>query len=1205
MTLQEGSARRYALLIGTAHYADETLSDLPAVEHDVHHLKAVLDDRGEFDDIIPLTDPTRDQASGALEQFYAGVGRGDTCLLYYSGHGLTDETGSALFLATRDTRSDRLHTSGLDASGLLGHLLGTCAAAEKIVLLDCCASGLFRAADRLRPLVRAEPRKQFAPRGTFVLTATATRRATFATADDAPSDFTAVLLRGLNGAAQTREDSGWITTHDLADHVHTVTASNDRLTPAESSEGVVAPIRLVRVASASSAERRVGVRASDDSAEGSWNADRWRQLIRYCTSAIVQQNHRQSYIPEDAFTVLHSVPVQVLSSSGAVLSADVDLPVARALAENADELFYGYPLVRVRASGNNHRSALAPLLTCTVRLSDDGTLQADVPPRPHPGLAALHGVRDNEYLELVQAVESEFGNADARGIVAAADLVRSVLGLELLDPLDPTTTTASLATASLGRVQNVAALWKAPDSEQMTKNLLEDLREIGNKPMTVPGTALAALADAPPVQARTGPQTVNVVAPEPLNEGQEAVVRSAMTTALTVAQGPPGTGKSQLVTAVLATAIAADQSVLIASTNNQAVDTVVKKVVKLDVPGLVVRTGNRANQDNERKTIGDLRAAFPSPTEHVDAPTCSAELRILHNKASARTAELDEIALLESEAQKLVGDVHRGRSLPVPLPDDEPTLRALLPRWERAEHRGLRAWLARRRLRRTFGTLSPTQVEEHAELTRSMLRFTVVTDRLAHLPTATEIWDRLQEFRRTDRPRLSQDLLRALQAERLRQGTAVLQERWEALNRTPPRSWHGFKNPSLLSVLPGWAVTTMSARVFPPQPALFDLVVIDEAAQCSVPHVLPLLYRAKRALIIGDPHQLPPVVTLESAQDRALHTAAGLSADWIQRRRLSYTMDSAYDTCACAARDVWMLEEHYRCHPQIVAGPAREIYHGRLSVLTDVTRLKVRTDQPVRWVDVPGTFQRRTAGSGSNHDEAAAVVSQVQALYSDHPEASIGVVSPLSPQVNLIEQLLREAGPGARGVHCGTVHRFQGGERDIMVLSPVGAPGIGARTQGWLCDKHQLWNVGITRAQSLLVVVGHQSWWRAQRGLLAGLAAGNPFPPVPGGLVQDSADRLHEELIERKMRVRRGVPLNGRSYDLVISLPDRAEIAVLLDDAGADPTGRRLRRVLAERDVAPATTPVVRLPLWQALHDPAACADDLLTRLSAQVCGLR
>ena len=59
-------------------------------------------------------------------------------------------------------------------------------------------------------------------------------------------------------------------------------------------------------------------------------------------------------------------------------------------------------------------------------------------------------------------------------------------------------------------------------------------------------------------------------------------------------------------------------------------------------------------------------------------------------------------------------------------------------------------------------------------------------------------------------------------------------------------SWAYF--PELLRVLPGWAVTALSARRLKRSPAMYDLVVIDEAAQCTIPAILPMLYRAKRAL---------------------------------------------------------------------------------------------------------------------------------------------------------------------------------------------------------------------------------------------------------------------------------------------------------------------------------------------------------------------
>ena len=72
-------------------------------------------------------------------------------------------------------------------------------------------------------------------------------------------------------------------------------------------------------------------------------------------------------------------------------------------------------------------------------------------------------------------------------------------------------------------------------------------------------------------------------------------------------------------------------------------------------------------------------------------------------------------------------------------------------------------------------------------------------------------------------------------------------------------------------LLPCWAVTSLSARGrIPFEPGNFDLVVFDEASQCDIASALPLLYRAKSAVIIGDSKQLPHISALQKKQDQAL-----------------------------------------------------------------------------------------------------------------------------------------------------------------------------------------------------------------------------------------------------------------------------------------------------------------------------------------------
>lgn len=63
--------------------------------------------------------------------------------------------------------------------------------------------------------------------------------------------------------------------------------------------------------------------------------------------------------------------------------------------------------------------------------------------------------------------------------------------------------------------------------------------------------------------------------------------------------------------------------------------------------------------------------------------------------------------------------------------------------------------------------------------------------------------------------------------------------------------------------LPCWAVTSLSAKGrIPFAPAIYDLLIIDEASQCDIASILPLLYRAKRVVIIGDNKQLPHISSI-------------------------------------------------------------------------------------------------------------------------------------------------------------------------------------------------------------------------------------------------------------------------------------------------------------------------------------------------------
>lgn len=1179
---------RYALLIGTADYnAGPELTALPSVRQDLQQMKAVLDQAGRFDDVSAHLDLPASLFIETVEDFYGARRPGDLALFYYSGHGVKHADNQSVFLAASDTVTTGLHATAFDTDGQLRHLLNHTKASHKVVLLDCCFSGSFSARARLSGGMRAEPRRGKHEQGTFILTSSTHLQASKVQGPDEPSVFTEVLLDGLRGGAEGGED-GWLTTSELSRYAMAEMARRRQHKPVESSEGVTQAAPLVLTAEAgSTVDPAVGGGGDDNAA---FDTDQWRRLLRYYVACLRRSAVLQSLIdPKSAgsYAVFPGGAEPVFTSGGPVQLPDRLAKLARQAATNGKSVVYGYAVAAVRPQPWAP-PVLAPLLVCDVDVSPDGSLRATFPPRPNLALCDVRKLSDMETEQLADRVAQVLVPGDPASVVATIDLLMNAFGLTPVGVVDQSELVAAVRPAPIDGVQNAAILQFADDAGGPQRALLQDLEDMIKNPAAMVGTALGALAE------RSGDlpgRQITVVAPDRLNEAQEEIIAAAMSQQITVAQGPPGTGKSQLVTALLATATAAGERVLVGSTGNQAVSSVSEKATSLVGEGLLVRTGNKTVRAAEPEILsGLLDAARSAGRELPDQETPAGELRIVAQEITSLRGHLDERRLLERDLADLAPE-RASKPSGIALPGTDEDLARLVELTDRALRSRLFGWWYRRSLRRRYGVRDRSDVEELARHAVIEARWRDGMELLGRLPEQEKDWRRLTDLTGSERPRLSVELLRAQIIRRVTAGSALLRKRIEELSKDRPDKYACF--PELLEPLPGWATTAMSARQFRPTPALFDLVVIDEAAQCTIPAILPLLFRAKRALIIGDPRQLQPVVTLSEREDLEQQDRAGLSRRWLKDRALTFTRHSTYDAFAQSAGFAYLLDEHYRCHPDIIGPANRQVYQGRLTVLTDPRRLKAQADPALRWRHVSGTFQRGYSGSGSNPVEVDEVVRQVADSSAMFPTAKIGVVTPLALQERALQAALRKAGFATNEVTCGTIHKFQGSERDIMVISAVGANGIQGPTRNWLVNQTNLWNVAITRAQSQLIIVGDQSWWSGQRGLLAAVAQGAGRDASERDRPVGAADQLHAALRGNGVEVRRNVVIQGQVVDLVVSGPVRS-LAVLVDDPAGDPDGRAFRKILARLEVTGEAVPVIRVPVWRCLAQPSEVAEELI-----------
>jgi hypothetical protein len=300
-------------------------------------------------------------------------------------------------------------------------------------------------------------------------------------------------------------------------------------------------------------------------------------------------------------------------------------------------------------------------------------------------------------------------------------------------------------------------------------------------------------------------------------------------------------------------------------------------------------------------------------------------------------------------------------------------------------------------------------------------------------------------------------------------------------------------------------------------------------------------------------------------------------------------------------------------------------YGGRLRVLTDVRR-QVPAHDPVGaadpapvlgWVDVPSGESARGADGQSwrNTVEAEAVRRVVDGLLAGlPPDATVGVVTPFRAQKEALARMWRDDDR----VRVGTVHTFQGGQRDVMVLSPVAAHNTPPRTTHWVASQVNLWNVAVTRAKSQLITVGGRAFWQDQSGLpallaahSAPLAAGDDGTTAEAGMPgrvtearEDLADRLQRYLADQGITdLERGVVVGDHPVDLLFT--DAGENTAVLIDPGPRPghdPARHLRQTHARGDLLTGlpsgghgakprpVSRTLRVPAWRILAGETALA---------------
>jgi len=241
----------------------------------------------------------------------------------------------------------------------------------------------------------------------------------------------------------------------------------------------------------------------------------------------------------------------------------------------------------------------------------------------------------------------------------------------------------------------------------------------------------------------------------------------------------------------------------------------------------------------------------------------------------------------------------------------------------------------------------------------------------------------------------------------------------------------------------------------------FDVAVVDEASQSTIPSVLIPLNKAEKFVLAGDHKQLPPTV--------------------LEAEELSVTLfEILINKYPEKAK---MLEVQYRMNEKLMEFPNQEFYGRKLKAhesvknitLVDLGVKKVKDgfwrivnpDEVLVFIDTsncPNKWERQRKGSTSRENPLEAeIVRKVVSMLREMGVRKewIGVITPYEDQVDLIRQFV--------DVEVNTVDGYQGREKEVIVISFV-------RSNkdceiGFLEDLRRL-NVALTRAKRKLIAIG-------------------------------------------------------------------------------------------------------------------------------------
>ena len=504
-----------------------------------------------------------------------------------------------------------------------------------------------------------------------------------------------------------------------------------------------------------------------------------------------------------------------------------------------------------------------------------------------------------------------------------------------------------------------------------------------------------------------------------ININQMRVLYNAMKYPVTYVQGPPGTGKTQTIINVVLSAFYNNKTMLICSSNNKPVDGIVEKLIfsykeeTINFPYL--RLGNIEDVKKATLRILDLYNYAKTTSKQAQEEKLE-KIKVTSDNKNAKLIELLNIQEKRVEIENCLDNAQR--------------------------------------FIKSFGNNQNKMIDA---INKSVRELKGELHKLPEISNeeVTSLFVPLQENFRLSQFLFFKSLqyIEKLKRDKYRNLIDICSIKDDDQRATEFNSWiQNDDNMKLLSdVFPVIFSTNISSRRLGTPNFMFDLVIMDEAGQCNVATALIPIARANSLLLVGDPNQLKPVITLEEQTNRDLMAKYNVPEQYNYKNHSILDVMLKNDNIS----KYILLKYHYRCGKKIIGFSNQRYYNNSLNLSS------VRSVGELELMDVKN---KNVKQKNQAFEEACEIVKYIER----NSLTDVFIITPFVNQKELITDLLNQK--GIEGIGCGTVHSAQGAEKGTIILSTALSTKTSKRTFEWLKNNEELINVAVTRAKDKLII---------------------------------------------------------------------------------------------------------------------------------------